>query len=64
MEYEFDNSNKGGNLSIEWRHVSAVRTHHSVKSCPNPPKTNPKTMCLAEMLAFQLLIIVTQPLKK
>ena len=34
MEYDFDHSNTERTLSIERRHVSAVRTYHLGKSCP------------------------------
>ena len=31
----FDSTDMEGNPSIEWRHVSGVRTHRSVKWCLN-----------------------------
>ena len=36
MEYEFDNTVIEGTACIEWRHVSGVRTHRSVKWSLNP----------------------------
>ena len=40
MECEFDNTDLEGTSYIEWRHVSGVPTHRSVKWCLNPLKGN------------------------
>jgi len=36
MEREFDIRDMAGTPSTEWRHLSGVCTHRSVKWCPDP----------------------------
>jgi hypothetical protein len=59
-ECEFDNTDMEGTLYIEWRHVSGVRTHRSVKCCINPLShqfwsySSRSTACISIYISLQL----------
>jgi len=59
-ECEFDNRDMAVTASTEWRHVSGVRTHRSVKWSLIPQIINSETLFRAALLAFRPLFTVSQ----
>jgi hypothetical protein len=59
-ECEFDNNDIEGTSSIEWRHVSGVRTHRSVIWCLNSLNHRSRN-CMQKTAVLWPLFTVTRP---
>jgi hypothetical protein len=55
------NRDMEGTSSIEWRHVSGIRTHRSVKWCLKPITIVSESVVRGQLLVFQALFSVTEP---